>query len=77
MNCRQELDNHLIEKGWSDTDREQFAQAIGEKTLAGNCEVLAILEEVQAIDERIEAEKLADDYFIGADFLQQRFTGIK
>lgn len=68
MSYTEKLHDHLAEKGWEPRHKEDFFRAVGEKTLASLREVAVILEEERRIDEQIEAEQLADDYFIHQRF---------
>lgn len=77
MSYTEKLHDHLADKGWEPRHKDDFFRAIGDRTLASLMEVSIILEEERRIDEQVEAEKLADDYFIGADYIQQRFENFQ
>lgn len=59
------LIEHINEREWSEEDKNHFLHMIGRSALMSAQGVLTVLEFQQATDERIEAEKQADQVFSG------------
>ena len=59
------LQEHMDEREWTEEDKEHFLHLVGHSALLSTQSALSVLEFQQATDERIEAEKQADQVFSG------------